>query len=113
MYTCKGTHIDAYMWVSSRMTEVKVSSWIVMVNVIRSTCCFDFIYKIVLGNIELLLLIPLIRAIPSHSFALNFVGTVPFLTKCLMMFSIIITYPNKQKDGLRFFIFSSSHLDWH
>ena len=39
--------------------------------------------------------------------ALTFVGTVPFLTKCLMMFSQL-SYLDKQKDGLQFFIFSSS-----
>ena len=39
--------------------------------------------------------------------ALTFVGTVPFLTKCLMMFSQL-SYLNKQIDGLQFFIFSSS-----
>ena len=39
--------------------------------------------------------------------ALTFIGTVPFLTKCLMIFSQL-SYLNKQKDGLQFFIFSSS-----
>ena len=39
--------------------------------------------------------------------ALTFVGTVHFLTKCLMMFSQL-SYLNKQKYGLQFFIFSSS-----
>ena len=39
--------------------------------------------------------------------ALTFVGTVPFLTKCLMMFSQL-SYLNKQKGGQQFFIFSSS-----
>ena len=31
MYTCKGTHIDACMWISPRMAEEKVFPWIVMV----------------------------------------------------------------------------------
>ena len=39
--------------------------------------------------------------------ALTFVGTVPFLTKGPMMFSQL-SYLSKQKDGLQFFIFSSS-----
>ena len=38
--------------------------------------------------------------------ALTFVGTVPFLTKCLMFSHL--SYLKKQKDGLQFFIFSSS-----
>lgn len=110
MCTCKDTNIDVYIWLSLLMAEGKVSSWIVLVNAIMSTCCFVFIYVIVLGNLYLLLLILMIRAIPSHYFALTFVDKVSFLTECLMM-SSIITCLNKPNDGRRLFIFSGSYFD--
>ena len=54
----------------------------------------------------------MIRAIPSHYFAFTFVGTVPFLPEFLIMSSILINL-SKPKDGLRLFVFSSSHFDWN
>ena len=44
LYTCRNTHIDAYTWALPRMTDGKVALWIVKVNVIKSSCCFDSIY---------------------------------------------------------------------
>ena len=60
------------------MTDGKVALWIVEVNVIKSTHCFDSFYKIVSGYVYLLLMIPLIRVVLSLFFTLTFVGAVPF-----------------------------------
>ena len=88
IYTCRSTHIDAYTWGSLWIANGKVSLWIVMVNLIKSTCSFDswgifttFYWYQWLGLF-------------NPFFCLEFVGIVPILTKSLMMFSIIIRYLN-------------------
>ena len=59
-----------------------------------------------MGNLYLLLLIPLIRAILSHFFVLTFVGTVPlYLTKYLMRFSTVITSLTNKKMACNFLCF--------
>ena len=106
MHTWRATHIDAYTWASSRTTDGKVALWIVKVNVIKSTCCLLWLHLLNSLGVSLHSSIDTVdRGCSITLFCLNFCWNRTFLTNCLMMFSIIITYFNKTKDGFNFLYF--------